>query len=158
MKKIFVIYGTQNAGKTHTSWLVYNLLKTIGTKVFYKTGAPTEWTYNEVLTKIDDFLSDFRAILEINGHRVGVISSGDIVGDFRDLMAWAMTEKVEFLICCARKNNCVNSVHQELLLKYSSTIYKWYFKTNYTKTTKSDRILDAETVARTVFNDVKIFV
>lgn len=158
MKKIFVIYGTQNAGKTHTSWLVYNLLKTIGTKVVCKTSAPTEWTYNDVLAKIDNFLSDFRAIVEINGHRVGVISSGDVVGDFRVLMGWAVSEKVEFLVCCARKNNRTNSVHQELSLKYSSIIYKWYLKTNYTKATKSDRILDAETVARLVFNDVQLFV
>lgn len=158
MKKIFVIYGTQNAGKTHTSWLVYNLLKTIGTKVVCKTGAPTEWTYNDVLAKINDFLSDFHAIVEINGHHVGVISCGDYVEDFQDLMAWAIAEKVEFLVCCARKNNCVNSVHQELILKYSSIIYKWYFKTNYDEKHRNDRILDAEMVARTVFNDVQTFV
>lgn len=158
MKKIFVIYGIQNAGKTHTSWLVYNLLKTIGTKVVCKTGAPTEWTYNDVLAKINDFLSDFRAIVDVNGHRVGVISCGDYVGDFRDLMAWAITEKVEYLVCCARKNNCTNSVHQELLFKYSSIIHKWYFKTNYDETHRTDRIHDAETVARAVFNDVQLFV
>ena len=158
MKKIFVIYGTQNAGKTHTSWLVYNLLKTIGTKVFYKTGAPTEWTYIEVLTKIDDFLSDFRAIVEVNGYRVGVISAGDKLKDFRIAMQWANNENVEFLICCARRYNRKQSVYRELKTVYGTLVHKWYFKTNYTKTTKSDRILDAETIARSVFNDVQIFV
>lgn len=158
MKKIFVIYGTQNAGKTHTSWLVYNLLKTIGTKVAYETGAPTEWTYNDVLVKIDDCLSDFRAIVEINGHRVGVISAGDTLKGFTKSIQWATNENVELLVCCSRKNKCGNSVRLELLLKYSLLIHKWYFKTNYTNSTKSNRILDAETVARTVFKDVQLFV
>lgn len=158
MKKIFVIYGTQNAGKTHTSWLVYYLLKTIGTKVAYESGAPSEWTYNDVLAKIDDFLSDFRAIVEINGHRVGVISAGDTLKGFSKSMQWAIYENVELLVCSSRKNKCVNSVRLELLVKYSHLIYKWYPKTNYTKSTKSNRILNAETVARAVFNDVQLFV
>ena len=158
MKKIFVIFGKRDAGKTHTSWLVYNLLKTIGTKVVCLTGAPKEWTYNDVLAKINDFIPDFRAIVEINGHRGGVISAGDTLEGFRIAMQWAKNENIEFLICCARRYNRKNSVHKELQSLYSALIYKWYFKTYYDAKLRSNRILDAETVARTVFNDVKIFV
>ena len=158
MKQIFVIYGKRDAGKTHTSWLVYNLLKTIGKKIVCKTGAPTEWTYNDVLSKINDFISDFRAIVEINNHRVGVISAGDTLKEFRPAMQWVNDENIEILICCARRYNRKNSVHKELRSIYSALIYKWYFKTYFNIKFRSHRIHDAEAVARKVFDDVKTFV
>lgn len=30
---LFVIYGYQNSGKTHTAWLVYNLLNNAGQEI-----------------------------------------------------------------------------------------------------------------------------
>ena len=81
--KIFVIFGNQNSGKTHTAWLVYNLLKSRSNcdGLFETHEEQKVLTYDEVLHHIIETfnnpstpaISDFRAIIEINKERVDTL-------------------------------------------------------------------------------------
>lgn len=170
-KNIFVIYGNQNSGKTHTAWLVYNLLKERGHDMsrFFKThDEQAMLSYNDVLQHIEEAfanpetiaISDFRAMIEIGGRRVALFSAGDYVRDaywgvtsFYDNLNWAQENRADYIVCCARSYNKTHSVHKYLKDNYSSHIYKWYYKkVSYDL---HEQISDAEQVAYEVVKDVQ---
>ena len=172
-KNIFVIFGNQNSGKTHTAWLIYNLLKKNGYDILglFKTRSDQEiLTYNDVLEHIrasfEDkdtiAISDFRAMLEINGKRVGIFSAGDYVDDdwgvtsFKKNMKWAQDNEADFIVCCARSYNRTNSVHKLLKEKYANKIFKWYPKGQFANNLQ-EQLADAENVANEVLKDLTIF-
>ena len=168
--KIFVIFGNQNSGKTHTAWLVYNLLKKIGrecTGLFKTHEEQRVLTYEEVLHHIVETfnnqnvsaISDFRAIIEINKERVAIFSAGDSVDDpdwdvtsLVKHITWAEDKGAKYVVCTARHYNKTNSVHKYLKDYYNQKIYKCYYKS------KSDlleeRLCDAENVAKQVIRDL----
>lgn len=170
IKKIFVVFGNQNSGKTHTMWLVYNLLKNQGkdcVDLFEKHEEQRVLTYEEVLSHIVETfnnqntpaISDFRAILEINNERIAIFSAGDYVDDpdwdvtsFVKNIKWAEDKDAKYVVCTARHYNKTNSVHKYLKDHYNQKIYKWYYKS------KSDlleeRLCDAENVAKQVIRDL----
>lgn len=174
IEKIFVIFGNQNSGKTHTVWLVYNLLKDIGRDcedLFETHEEQRVLVYEEVLHHITatfnnqntPAISDFRAIIEINNERVAIFSAGDYVDDpnwdvtsFVKNIKWAKDNSAKYVVCTARHYDKTHSVHNFLKEHYNKKIYKWYYKSAFD--VLEERLIDAENVARTVFNDVKIFV
>lgn len=155
MRTIFVISGFQNAGKTHTAWLVYNLLKGIGEEKEFHCGNKQRWTYDEVIDKINEFLPDFRAVIEVEGRKIAVLSQADKLFVFKKEIQWAINEaKVDYVICCARKRNRKNSVKWELRTKYGLYISNWKEKTYYQPSNKDKRINDAKKISEEVYQAV----
>lgn len=155
MRTIFAISGFQNAGKTHTAWLVYNLLKGIGEEKGFHCGNNRRWTYDEVLTKINEFLPDFRAVIEVEGRKIAVLSQADKLFVFKKEIQWAINEaKVDYVVCCARKRNRKNSVKWELRTKYGLYISSWLEKTYYQPLDKDKRIDDAKKISAEVYQAV----
>lgn len=167
--KIFVIFGNQNSGKTHTAWLVYNLLKSRSNcdGLFETHEEQKVLTYEEVLHHIIETfnnpstpaISDFRAIIEINKERVAIFSAGDYVEDpnwdvtsFVKNIEWAEGNGVKYVVCTARHYNKTNSVHKYLKEHYNQKIYKWYYKS--ASGLLDERLGDAENVAKQVVADV----
>lgn len=155
MRAIFVISGFQNAGKTHTAWLVYNLLKDIGYEKDFHCGNKHRWTFDEVIEKINEFLPDFKAVLEVKGRKIAVLSQADKLFVFKKEIQWAINEaKVDYVVCCARKRNRKNSVKWELRTKYGLYICNWIEKTYYQPLDKSKRINDAKKISEEVYQAV----
>lgn len=167
---LFVIYGYQNSGKTHTAWLVYNLLKAAGSKLYFESHpAQNELTYAEVLQHITDrynapdttpHISDFRALIEYKGKRVAIFSAGDCVKDYNwavtslvDNLDWAKINNADHIVCCSRYRNNDGSVRRYLLDNYRLSIYKWYYKSQTTML--AEQLSDAQKVAAEVFVDIK---
>lgn len=155
MRAIFVISGFQDAGKTHTAWLVYNLLKGMGEEKEFHCGNNRRWTYDEVIDKINEFLPDFRAVIEVEGRKIAVLSQADKLFVFKKEIQWAINEaKVDYVVCCARKRNRKNSVKWELKTKYGLHISNWIEKTYYQPLDKGKRINDAKKIAGEVYQAV----
>lgn len=167
--KIFVIFGNRDSGKTHTAWLVYNLLKSRSNNdgIFETHKEQKVLTYEEVLHHIIETfnnpstpaISDFRAIIEINKERVAIFSAGDYVEDpnwdvtsFVKNIEWAEGNGVKYVVCTARHYNKTNSVHKYLKEHYNQKIYKWYYKS--ASGLLDERLGDAENVAKQVVADV----
>lgn len=167
---LFVIYGYQNSGKTHTAWLVYNLLKAAGSKLYFESHpAQNELTYAEVLQHITDrynapdttpHLSDFRALIEYKGKKVAIFSAGDCVKDYNwavtslvDNLDWAQKKGAHHIVCCSRYINRAGSVQRYLQDNHKLSIYNWYHKSQ--ATVLADQLSDAQKVAAEVFVDIK---
>lgn len=167
---LFVIYGNQNSGKTHTCWLIHDLLKNGGTRLYFETHPlQADWSFSEVLQHITDRFnspkttpqaSDFRALFEYNRKMIAIFSAGDYVHDsnwqvtsFDDNMKWAKQNEADHVICCSRSLNRTNSVQNYILTNYRICVYRWYYK-NQTNILK-DQIADAQNVAINVFADIK---
>lgn len=166
---LFVIYGTMNSGKTHTCWLIYNLLKTAGTEIdFDPKSLATKPTYSEVLQHIENssktgtqmLYPDFRALFDYRGKKIAIFSAGDFLShrkwklcSFKDNMLWAEKNKVDHVICCARSYNKKGSVHQFILTHYRMQIYRWYEKR--WSNVLNERLADAQRIAVSVFTDIK---
>ena len=87
---LFVIYGNQNSGKTHTCWLIYNLLRDEGLELdFAPKRLMSKPTFPEVLEQIETsfvtktpiLYSDFRALFNYKNKRIAIFSAGDKRGD-----------------------------------------------------------------------------
>lgn len=155
MRTIFVISGFQNAGKTHTAWLVYNLLKGMGEEKEFHCGNKQCWTYDEVIDKINEFLPDFRAVIEVEGRKIAVLSQADKLFVFKKEIQWAIKDaKVDYVVCCSRKRNRENSVKWELRTKYGLYISNWKEKTYYQPSNKDKRINDAKKISEEVYQAV----
>lgn len=174
---LFVIYGVQNCGKTHTAWLVYNLLKNAGREIdFVPRSLNSRPTFSEVIEQImashaDSKLmsySDFRALFDYNGKKIAIFSAGDALGDdikednpfneddvitFKNNMHWAELNKVDHVICCSRYNRTPGGVRKYILDNYRMHIYRWYCK-NYMPSA-DERVEDAQRIAIEVFTDIK---
>ena len=168
---LFVIYGNMNSGKTHTCWLIHDLLRNEGTRLNFGThSAQPDWTYSEVLQHIEDRFnnpsttpnaSDFWALFEYKGKRIAIFSAGDYVHDdnwditsFDDNLKWAEQNNVDHVICCSRSLNRTNSVQNYILSHYKMYIYRWYYKNQ--SNVLADQIADAQRTAIEVFRDIKI--
>lgn len=168
---LFVIYGNENSGKTHTCWLIYSLLKNAGKRIDYKSH-PTQpdWTFSEVIQHIEDTFnhvvgtpqaSDFRALFEYNGKKVAIISAGDYVHDpnnwdvtsFDDNMKWAESNMADHVICCTRSLNKSGSVQRYILDNYRMHIYRWYYKNQVY--VLQEQIAEAQKVALEIIADIK---
>ena len=177
---LFVIYGVQNSGKTHTCWLIYNLLRAEATREigFTPQTLSSKPTYSEVLQHIEDSfcgkpvpaLSDFRALFEYKDRKIAIFSAGDVLGDddenrqnwnnqdwidFVNNMHWAELNDVDHVICCSRSLNKTGSVQRYIMEHYRMHVYRWYYK-NRIYTTAQEQIADAQRTAIEVFRDIKI--
>lgn len=166
---LFVIYGVQNSGKTHTAWLVYNLLKTAGDELdFDPKSLSTKPTFSEVLQQIETSFvtgtpmsySDYRALFNYNGNRIAIFSAGDFlkhptweVCSFKDNMKWADDNKADHVICCSRYNKKDGGVRKYILDNYRMSIYRWYCK--HWLDSAKEQMKEAQQIAIEIFMDIK---
>ena len=166
---LFVIYGVQNSGKTHTAWLVYNLLKTAGDELDFDPKSLTiKPTFSDVLQQIETsfvtgtptLYSDFRALFEYNGKKIAIFSAGDFlehptweVCSFKDNMKWADDNEADHVICCARYNKKNGGVRKYILDNYRMAVYRWYCK-HWLGSAKEQK-KEAQQIAIELFTDIK---
>ena len=158
---LFVIYGVQNSGKTHTAWLVYNLLKTAGDELDFDPKSLTiKPTFSEVLQHMPIVYSDFRALFWYKGEKIAIFSAGDFlkhprwkVCSFKDNMEWAENNKADHVICCARYYKTKGGVRKYISDNYRMSIYRWYCKHCLSST--KDQMKEAQQIAIEIFADIK---
>lgn len=173
---LFVIYGVQNSGKTHASWLVYNLLKNAGTELdFNPRELSPRPTFSEVLQNIEDDYNagrtlsyqDLWALFEYKGKRIAIFSAGDELGDdvdensyddgdfisFKNNLYWAERNEIDHVICCARYNKTDGGVRKYILENYKMSVYRWYCKHKFDSAQEQKE--EAQRIAIDVFTDIK---
>ena len=133
MKKMYVVYGEIDSGKTHTMWLVLSYLLKKGATLLemYHVDAPLSY---EKIMNTKTRLPDFRAVMEWYGKKIMLLSAGDFLKHyywgFRVHIEWAIKYKIDYVICCARSRNRKGSVLRELLEVYRGTVLSdedWFF-------------------------------
>ncbi|ARV19175.1 hypothetical protein AEP_02248 [Curvibacter sp. AEP1-3] len=100
MKKIFTVSGRSNLGKSQTIKAVYEQLF----KVFPDL---------KVIRDIRETEIEIRAVISVNGHRIGVESRGDnrkIVDESLSIFAEA---KCQFILCATRSRGGTTDAVQE---------------------------------------------
>jgi hypothetical protein len=167
---LFVICGKQDTGKTHTTWLIYNLLNNAGTLKEFEPKGEKPLSWDEVIQHMRDSYAgikdknilNFRAVFDYNGKRIALISAGDFlekdtpgweVVSFKHCMAWAEQNEVDHVICCSRSLNKTNSVQNYILTNYRMHIYRWYYKNQMNNL--NEQIADAQRIAIEIFTDIK---
>ena len=167
---LFVICGKQDTGKTHTTWLIYNLLNNAGTLKEFEPKGENPLSWDEVIQHMRDSYAgikdknvlNFRAVFDYKGKRIALISAGDFlekdtpgweVVSFKHCMAWAAHNEVDHIICCSRYNITDGGVRKYLLQNYKLHIYRWYFKNRIYDI--EAQIAEAQRIAIEVFTDIK---
>lgn len=114
MKRIFVVYGHVDSGKTHTMWMVLNYLLEAGAKITeFHTMSGCQYTHADVMNHPEP-IHDFYALLVIYGKKIAIWSEGDKLVYFEDKMTWATTQNADYVVCCARGRNRKGSVYRKL--------------------------------------------
>lgn len=121
MERMFVIYGNQNYGKTHTAWMVLNHLLEYGAELLWFKDGVHQYTLEEILSHPES-ISDYRALLLFNGKKIAAWSNGDYLEDFQYDMKWAIEQGADYVICTARSLNRKGSVYHELMTKYKGIV------------------------------------
>ena len=174
---LFVIYGKQSSGKTHTCWLIYNLLKYAGKELdFIPKGLTHKPSFSEIIEEIRSHAltssiihgTDFRALFDYKGKKVAIMSARDYLGNniddsnpynkeswgyFKNNMHWAKINKVDHIICCSRLYKTSGGVRDYILENYREAVYRWYRKNEMTGA--DERIKEAQRIAIEVFTDIK---
>jgi hypothetical protein len=124
--KTILVRGTMNAGKTLTAEMVYlQLVKSASAKFLFNND--NKPILNLEYRKNGD-VYDFKAVLEVNGVVVVIISAGDEVPRllkdiqfFIDFVTNTLKTVVHTLICCGRSVNRSGSVFFRLQEQYPSS-------------------------------------
>lgn len=166
---LFVIYGKPNCGKSHTAWLVYNLIRSAGREVCFEPVGRPKPCYADIIQDMYNVyhslsgigLYDFRAIMEYNGKRVAIISAGDmlhnkanVITSFDDNLKWALSNHVDHIVCTARRDKRAGVVLSFIRKKLKYAVYMWYQKASAPKNLTT-QINDAKKVAGEIFSDLK---
>ncbi len=129
MTKFFVIRGTQSAGKTTTCWLVYRYLSAMADEGKLQTIIiGNEW--KDIPSTMPPMYYDkgegqglgyvdFRAIVPVQGKRIGIISAGDFAEDFKLEVDTFLKKGVDYIICCNRSYNKTNSTFNVFETEYA---------------------------------------
>ena len=126
MKKMYVICGEIDSGKTHTMWLVLCHLLEKGAKLLEMYPAKSPLEYEKIMsTKAQ--IPDFRALVEWHGKKIMLLSAGDYLWEwrywgFRIHIKWAIRYEIDYVVCCARSRNKKGSVHKELMDVYRGNV------------------------------------
>ena len=161
MKKMYVIYGERDSGKTHTMWLVLAHILGRGAKlVLPMFHAEKPLTYDEIMARKEQ-LSDFRAVVEWYDKKIMLFSAGDELDEwkywgFRRHINWASQNDIDYVICCARSRNIEGSVYRELKDVYRNQILDdedWFFVEKADN--KTDWLQDRDKVAQKIIRSLK---
>lgn len=131
MKRMFVIYGQVNSGKTHTMWLVLNhLLENDNIDLEIHIHHEPLLNINSVLSRPGE-IPDFHAIVrnKQNGRRMAIWSAGDSLNHpsygFNFYMRWAEENDVDFIVCTSRSQDRAGSIFHELRTVFRNDINWW---------------------------------
>ena len=143
LKDIFLIQGPSNSGKTHISYLVYDLLKKRAKSSWFESiPNQEELDSSRVYKHLEDHyngverwnIPDFRGRIVTGNAIIVVFSAGDYVHDPNDWpvtdfianMEWADEENADFIVCCARHNVKKSGVYKYIYDNYADRIHKEY--------------------------------
>lgn len=130
MKKIFVIYGSANSGKTSTVKSIYDY--------FHEKYNAVETNLNKKLWK------EILLTIDVNGHKIGFFSRGDNPDDIINSLEILINVNSEIIVCAVRKNR--NDTQKNALME---TVKKY----NYNE---SDVVFESiERTDKTEPNDFK---
>ncbi len=163
MKRMFVVYGKKDSGKSHTMWLLLSHLLKEGAKIIapmYHVANP--FTYEHIIESKNP-LPDFRAVVDWKGKKVMLLSAGDYLvhhyWGFRMHMKWAIEQDVDYVVCCSRSQNRKGSIYKELMDVYRGDILAdedcfWLEKVDK----ESDWLLERDKIANEILAKLKIAV
>ena len=163
MKRMFVVYGKKDSGKSHTMWLLLSHLLKEGAKIIapmYHVANP--FTYEQIIESKNP-LPDFRAVVDWKGKKVMLLSAGDYLvhhyWGFRMHMKWAIEQDVDYVVCCSRSQNRKGSIYKELMDVYRGDILAdedcfWLEKVDK----ESDWLLERDKIANEILAKLKIAV
>jgi len=103
MKTVIALYGTANTGKSATLRKVYELLK---------AKHPNGPVSNEIVHH------DVRAIININGHLIGIESQGDPSSRIFTSISMFVREKCDLIVCATRTRGQTVVAVENLKPKY----------------------------------------
>jgi len=157
MKRMFVIYGEQNSGKTHAMWLLLSYLLQHEANIINLFHANAPLSYREIVTTKEQ-LTDFRAIVSWRNKTIMLLSAGDYLdGDkdwsFRKHMKEAEIAPVDYIVCCARQAG--TDVYNELKERYEGNILpknNWYHLGH--NDNESEWMIDCDKTALEVLRDL----
>ena len=106
MKTVIALWGPHNAGKSATINTVYEHLR-----AKYPKAPVTHETINH----------DVRAILTINGHRIGLESQGDPASRMFTSISMFAREECDIIVCATRTRGHTVKAIEDLEPKYKVT-------------------------------------
>lgn len=126
MKRMFVVYGKKDSGKSHTMWLLLSHLLKEGAKIIapmYHVANP--FAYEHIMESKNP-LPDFRAVVDWKGKKIMLLSAGDYLvhhyWGFRMHMKWAIEQEIDYVVCCSRSQNRKGSIYKELMDVYRGQV------------------------------------
>lgn len=129
MKEFIIITGTRNSGKTTTAWCVYQRLLPYSCNIQMWFGNSLVTNHGEIVYKSaphNNEPKDFKAILDVYGYKVVIISAGDDA-KLLQMEINAVYTDADFIIISLRTYNKTGSSRRMLRTHYASD-YKREFK------------------------------
>lgn len=158
MKRMFVIYGKRDSGKTHTARLVLAHLLENGAEFDHldNQSSSHQTTVAELLSHPEP-IGDVCAFVRYNGKLIMVLSAGDELPSFCERMEFAQENGVDIVVCCARSRNNPNSVYREILDVYQNqqhllTDDDWFWIEKVDE--KLQWLIDRNNIAIWIVNDI----
>ncbi len=161
--KLLVVYGKIDSGKTHTMWLILSRLLNVGARLIepmYNVSAPL--SYAEIMSKKTS-LPDFRALVEIHGKTIMLLSAGDYLNHpiwgFKEHMQWAKEHNVDYVICASRSRNIKGSVYRELRDNYAGSMLNdedWFYVEK--RDNASNWLCERDTTAKDVVKHIMFLI
>ncbi len=155
---MFVIYGKQDSGKTHTARLVLAHLLENGAEFDHLDNQSSrhKTTVTELLSQPEP-IGDVCAFVRYNNKLIMVLSAGDKLSSFRKRMEFAQENGADIAVCCARSRNNPNSVYREILDVYQNqqhllTDDDWFWVEKVDE--KSQWLIDRNNIAIQIVNDI----
>lgn len=161
--KLLVVYGKIDSGKTHTMWLILSRLLNVGARLIepmYNVSEPL--SYAEIMSKKTS-LPDFRALVEIHGKIIMLLSAGDYLNHpiwgFKEHMQWAKEHNVDYVICASRSRNIKGSVYRELRDNYAGSMLNdedWFYVEK--RDNASNWLCERDTTAKDVVKHIMFLI
>ena len=125
-KRMLVIYGYQNAGKSTTVKILYKKLLGIASSELNKRN-------NKIVQDVDknncliNNHGDVFSILDVNDIKVALIGHGDYVSVLEEKLNDEDVKASDYVVCCCRYKYNKNSTNKLLQDKYKDQIIDWYY-------------------------------
>jgi len=129
MKEFIIISGTQNSGKTTAAWVVYQRLLPYATHLqLYICGSLVS-NHGEIVYKpipYNDQPEDFKAILDLPGYKVALISGGDD-DELLEAEIDSVYNDVDFIVISLRTSTRPGSSRHMVITKYPKDYTREFF-------------------------------
>jgi len=98
--EFLIIAGTQNSGKTTTSWLVYQKLRAYSSETHLFIDGKEIENYGDIIftDETEQYPIDFKAVLHISGYKIIILSAGDVADWLEDDIDSSLDEGADFIV------------------------------------------------------------